>query len=419
MAFNLPFSVRISNEQPVDGDRYLTADAAAKQAVIDAGRAYDGLLSYQQDNGKLYMLDDISTSGWTAIATEAYVNNALTGVTTTLADLTDTTIATPLNGELLVYDDSSSTWKNNSTINGDITIIGDFYVSGTTISIDVANLSIGDNIVLINSGETGAGVTLIDAGIEVDRGSLPNYQFVFNETTETFRVGEIGSLQAVATREDVPNDRALTYWNSGSTRLDTITIDGITGITSYNLIRYNTEHTFVNDNDIVDKRYVDNALTGTTTSLAGLSDTTISTPQDNDLLIYSGSSWINSPNLWTVENSGVTLVNPEYNLILSTIEIPDDSGAVTLVDMAVTSGSTLGTENSYSFKLDGTNVMRIYSESDGAGSVTENSVVIDGDYNYMGNPTTNGSWRWFINGDGDLEFQKRVTGSWVYKTKFT
>jgi len=76
MPFNLPFSVRISNTDPTD-DRALTADAAAKNGLIDGGRAYDGLLTYQQDVGKLYMLDNITTSGWTAMATETYVDSLI------------------------------------------------------------------------------------------------------------------------------------------------------------------------------------------------------------------------------------------------------------------------------------------------------------------------------------------------------
>lgn len=38
-----------------------------------------------------------------------------------------------------------------------------------------------------------------------------------------------------------------------------------------------------------------------------------------------------------------------------------------------------------------------------------------GSYQYMGDEGTDGSWRWFINVDGDLEFQKRESGVWVWK----
>jgi len=221
---------------------------------------------------------------------------------------------------------------------------------------------------------------------------------------------------------DPTDDRALTANAAAKNGL----IDGGRAYNGLLTYQQDTEKLYMLDDittsgwtAMATEQYVINSLTGVTTSLAGLSDTTITSPQNNDILLYSGSTWGNVPYLWKVVNSGVTLFNDNYNLVLSTIEIPDDSGIVTLVDMGVTSASTGGTENSYAFKMDGSDVLRIYSESDGTGSVSESSVVVDGDYHYMGNPTTNGTWRWFVNGDGDLEFQKRITGSWVYKTKFT
>jgi hypothetical protein len=154
--------------------------------------------------------------------------------------------------------------------------------------------------------------------------------------------------------------------------------------------------------------------------LSGLTDVSVSNLNNNDILIYSGSSWINTPNLWAVdENSAVTLVNTNYNLVLANIQIEQDGGVRKLSDMTVTSASTSGTENSYSLEIDDSSILRIYSESNGSGGLTSTGAVLDGDYFYFGNPTTDGSWRWFVNNDGDLEFQKRVSGSWVYKNKMT
>ena len=39
-------------------------------------------------------------------------------------------------------------------------------------------------------------------------------------------------------------------------------------------------------------------------------------------------------------------------------------------------------------------------------------------YQYFGDISTDGSYRFFINVSGDLEFQKRVAGSWVFKGSF-
>lgn len=52
-----------------------------------------------------------------------------------------------------------------------------------------------------------------------------------------------------------------------------------------------------------------------------------------------------------------------------TIEVEEDAGAVTIIDMGVTSASADGTEMSYVVKIDGNNLLKIYTESDGAGGV--------------------------------------------------
>ncbi len=156
-----------------------------------------------------------------------------------------------------------------------------------------------------------------------------------------------------------------------------------------------------------------------TMSLTGLTDVEFTGLENNDMMYYSGDTWRNTPRLWTESNSAVTLSNENYDLSLSNIEVIEDGGTVSLINMNVTSGETQGTEESYSFDINGNPIVRIYSESDGAGSVQNTGLVLDAEYFYMGNPVTNGSWRWFLNVDGDLEFQKRIGGEWIYKTKLT
>jgi len=62
------------------------------------------------------------------------------------------------------------------------------------------------------------------------------------------------------------------------------------------------------------------------------------------------------------------------DLIAGTLDIDDDSGVVTLVDMGVTDAPADGTEESYAFKLDGNTMFTIYGKSDGAGAVDELSL---------------------------------------------
>jgi len=104
---------------------------------------------------------------------------------------------------------------------GQLKVHGDLAIDGTTFVVNNQEVTTADNIIVLNDGEVGAGVTGIKAGIEVDRGSLTNYQFIFNETTDNFRIGEIGSLQAVATREDTPTNAIIPFWNSTTSMFET------------------------------------------------------------------------------------------------------------------------------------------------------------------------------------------------------
>jgi len=107
------------------------------------------------------------------------------------------------------------------TVTGNLTVAGDLVVSGTQFVTNTETVSISDNIIYLNSGELGAGVTKGTAGIQIDRGTLNDYLFVFDEATDLFKVGVSGSLQAVATREDTPTNNYIAYWNDSAKRFDT------------------------------------------------------------------------------------------------------------------------------------------------------------------------------------------------------
>ena len=106
---------------------------------------------------------------------------------------------------------------------GSLTVAGDLVVSGTTTTINSTEVTVEDKLLTLNYGEVGAGVSGDGlAGIEIDRGSSTNYQFLFQESTDTFEIGEAGNLQAVATREDSPTDQYIAYWNDSEKRFDTV-----------------------------------------------------------------------------------------------------------------------------------------------------------------------------------------------------
>ena len=66
---------------------------------------------------------------------------------------------------------------------------GDLVVTGDTTSVSETNLSISNNTLLLNEGETGAGVTAGEAGLIVDRGTEADAIFRWNETSDTWEIG--------------------------------------------------------------------------------------------------------------------------------------------------------------------------------------------------------------------------------------
>lgn len=109
---------------------------------------------------------------------------------------------------------------------GDITIKGNVTQEGDTFISQAETVEINDNLLLVNKGEVGAGVTKGIAGIEIDRGTLPNYQIVFDESDKRFKAGEIGNIWPLALRDEEVNmvDGMFVTWDSTTKRLKTTNI---------------------------------------------------------------------------------------------------------------------------------------------------------------------------------------------------
>jgi len=110
----------------------------------------------------------------------------------------------------------------------DLSINGSLTVSGTTTTLNTQELTIEDNVIIINKNQTGVPPSSLVSGLEVERGDLDNYQFMFRESDDTFVIGQIGSLQAVATRQNTPTANTIPFWNNTEKRLDSsgVTVSG-------------------------------------------------------------------------------------------------------------------------------------------------------------------------------------------------
>ena len=96
---------------------------------------------------------------------------------------------------------------------GTITANGDTQINGAFATTDT--------IIVLNSAESGSGVTGNLSGLEIERGSSTNYQIVYDEAVSALSIGLVGSLQAVAEREDTPTSDGLAVWNTSNNRFQT------------------------------------------------------------------------------------------------------------------------------------------------------------------------------------------------------
>jgi hypothetical protein len=139
-----------------------------------------------------------------------------------------TTIIDGLNKKVV-----SPTVTGNATFENNVIVSGDLTVQGTTTTIDTANTEIKDNIILLNNGEIGAGVTAGTAGFEIDRGSEANVTFLFNDTTDKWTIAngtfEAGAIEAASITSDGSGDATGFANITGASGGDITQFTNITG----------------------------------------------------------------------------------------------------------------------------------------------------------------------------------------------
>lgn len=114
-------------------------------------------------------------------------------------------------------------------VNTNMTIDGDLTVSGTQTILNVTTVDTEDNIIRLASGQTSG---LVDIGIEGERGTDTNIFMGWQESTNLFKIGLIGSLKRIATIIDNPNINEIFVYDSATGNLVTKTATEIKTILS-------------------------------------------------------------------------------------------------------------------------------------------------------------------------------------------
>ena len=102
----------------------------------------------------------------------------------------------------------NSVVTGTQTVTGSLTVTGNLNVNGATTTVNSTTVTTQDNIIEVNHGQVGNGVTAGLAGLSVNRGDAPFYQMVYDESVQMFRVGMVGSLETIASQPYVATNYA-------------------------------------------------------------------------------------------------------------------------------------------------------------------------------------------------------------------
>ena len=147
---------------------------------------------------------------------------------------------------------------------GSVRVTGNLVVEGDTFNISTTNLAIEDNIISLNTGEIGPGVTLTYSGIEIDRGNTSsitpqnNASFLYDESTDSWILAH-GSAPGPF-NFDASSLRLKQILTNSTTDSGDLTLIGTgTGVVKV-LGTINYEDQVTNDDDIPNKKFVDDAI---------------------------------------------------------------------------------------------------------------------------------------------------------------
>ena len=149
---------------------------------------------------------------------------------------------------------------------GSVLITGNLVVEGDTVNVSTTNLAIEDNIISLNTGEVGPGVTLVYSGIEVERGNTSaaspqnNASFLYDESTDSWILAH-GSAPGPF-NFDASSLRLKQILTNSTTDSGDLTLIGTgTGVVKVGDRGGSGYETLVtDDDDVPNKKFVDDAI---------------------------------------------------------------------------------------------------------------------------------------------------------------
>ena len=228
-------------------------------------------------------------------------------------------------------DEQSVTSEKNVSIEQDLTVGGNLVIAGDTVSINVSEVLIEDNILVLNHNFTGA--PILNAGIEIERGSESNVQIRWNELDNKWQFTNDGTTY-LDLSSIIENSVTLGLHTTGDYTKNLVAGTGVTisnnsgegatpNISIGQAVATSSTVTFAGVTAPLTGNVTGNLtgdvtgdVTGTVSDISnhgidGLSDVVVTSPLQFQGLMYDGTNWVNGniPNTYLVRNNtGSTLL---------------------------------------------------------------------------------------------------------------
>jgi len=223
----------------------------------------------------------------------------------------------------------------------DVIISGDLTITGDATELQTTNTAITDNVIVLNKGEAGAGVTLGTSGIQIDRGGFADKTLLWDEAADKWTVGAetfvAGTVEATTLTDGSIN---ITAGNlTGAAQITATTFVGnVTGDVTGNAAG---AHTGTFDGDMTGTMSGDDStilVDGINNKIVGVVDTASLTVSSTNVAI-GNSAGLTGQNGFAVAigtSAGLT------NQSLKAVAVGDSAGATTQGEYAVAVGNNAG-----------------------------------------------------------------------------
>lgn len=177
----------IANSTAIVGTGFANISTSVNSALLTVGTSFIANTIGAYHTGTINAAS-FTTTGFTANTTGTYPTSNSSGSALGTSTQRWVINANTINASGLITATSGANIQGTANL-VDVNISGNLTVSGTTTYVNTTNLNVGDNIVTLNADLPGATAPTENAGLEVNRGSSANVNFLWNETSDSWTLG--------------------------------------------------------------------------------------------------------------------------------------------------------------------------------------------------------------------------------------